>query len=195
MTVDLNGYRIAHTASAGSCIVMSGAASANITIRNGTIFGGQRGIYLAGTSINGLTIEDVRILGARYEGIFGTQSGNRNFQISRCRVSDTGVTTTASDPSVVVTGIFLGGDAHHIDQCTVSRLYSNGTGGAVRGIALTVDGANSGCLVSRCLVNHDANLTGTGMQFGGFTVYRDNTVMNFTTPYSAAGATNGGGNV
>lgn len=195
VTVDLNGFRIANTSTTSNCIAINSASTANVAIRNGLITGGFRGIIVVGSGINGVTLEDLVIVGARTDGILAAQSANRNFQIRRCRVCDTGITTTAADAATAVTGIALSGDAHHIDECTVSRLYNFTPGGVVRGITLSIDGANSGCLVSRCLVNHDAGITGTGMQFGGFTVYRDNTVMNFSVPYSAVGATNGGGNV
>ncbi len=191
--IDLNGYRIAQTASTNLCISITADVS-NLTIRNGAIIGGASAI-LCTAAVNGALFEDLRIQAPRYSGIALSSTSNRGIVVRRCHFVDVGLTTTNADASLLVIALNLGGDAHHADQCTVSRMYNFATTPSIRGINISGNGANSGCLVSRCFVTHEVGLTGTGIQLSTGSAYRDNTVMLFSVPYSVNLSTDGGGNV
>jgi hypothetical protein len=195
VTVDLNGFRVA-TSDHVAWYPLGISAASNVTIRNGSTFGGASGVLVSGTVTN-ILCEDLRITGARQIGLNINNTNARNAIVRRCHVTDMGLNSSAADASLTITGILAQGDCHRIEDCTVTRFFYFGTGTpAYRGVALIINGGSSGCLISGCLISHENPLSGTGLTAGGgFTVYRNNAVLNFTTPYSVAGATDGGGNV
>ena len=192
VTLDLNGYRVSTTGIVQNPITLSGALS-NITIRNGSTHGGVNGIIVA-ASVTGLLFEDLRVASASQTGLQMNSGGNLGFLLRRCHIVDTGA-NTAGSPSLTITGINLVGSTHRVEDCTVSRVQYLGTGtGTLRGIVVTATGAGNQNLLARCCVTSDVPTTGTGIIFQFAGIYRDNTVMQFSAPYSIAGSTNGGGN-
>ena len=186
VTLDLNGFRVMTTANSGTVIVINTGTN-NVVVRNGLVAGGNTGVACTNNAVGAL-IEDVAISGTKITGI-SLSGGCRGCIIHRCRVSDTGSTTTAADASLGITGISNGlAIGTRIEDCSVSRLFYNGSGtGTLRGISM----GGSASAVIGCNVYHDGALTGTGIAGTG-SVYRNNTVTNFGTAYS--GGTDGGGN-
>jgi hypothetical protein len=194
VTVDLNGFTITSTSTTAAAVVINGTLE-NITVRNGNVFGGLIGINVVGLT-TGVLIEDVRVSSAKTGGIVMGNSIARDCVIRRCEISNTGVTTTAADGSLGISGITITGHSCRIEDCTIARMFYNGSGTpTIRGINLNSLTA-TGNIVSRCTLSHDGAITGNGVAFLGAAtagVYRDCTVTNFSIPYS--GGTNGGGNV
>jgi hypothetical protein len=194
VTIDLNGFTIRSSGSASTAVVINGSHN-NVTIRNGNVVGGSVGIGTAGAIADTL-IEDVRVSNAKIGGIIIGSAGSRGCIIRRCKVNSTGVTTAAADGSLGVSGLGISGHSCRVEDCTVSRLFYNGSGSPTfRGINFN-NSAATGNIVSRCTVSHDAAITAIAINFPSAAttgVYRDCTVTNFSTPYS--GGTSGGGNV
>lgn len=186
VTLDLNGYHLTSTV-ASSVALSIGAGLSNVTVRNGAVEGGVNGIAV-GSGPTGLLIEDVTVLNAKANGISVAGSTARSCVLRRCRVIELGSTTTATDTSPLIIGINLSGTGNRVEDCTVSRMIYNGMGTPLMR-AISVGG--SGNVIDRCLVVNDTALSATGINAPG-AVYRQNTVSNFTTPYS--GGTDGGGN-
>jgi hypothetical protein len=194
VTVDLNGFTLTTTNTGANNVTISGARTM-VTVRNGQIAGGFCGVNCLGI-VKSVVIEDLSILGVRSVGVMVTGS-SRAVTIRRCTITDTGITTVAADTSAVA-GIQYQGSNAVIKDCSVFRLFSNQSGVTTfRGISLFLNG-QFGSVIERCRVMHDAPITGQGIHLNsGTSVYRDNTVVNFSTSYAVAGATNinGGGNV
>ncbi len=186
VTLDLNGFKVMQSNNTGPSTIFVNTAQANAVIRNGTVVGGNTAVTI-GTNALGALIEDVSVWNARTFGI-AVSTGTRGCVIRRCRVYDTGSTTTGTDGSQSVIGINVSTIGARVEDCTVSRLFYNGAGTATfRGIAMNA----SACAVIGCNVYQDAANPGIGILANG-SVYRNNTVTNFTIPYT--GGTDGGGN-
>ncbi len=188
VTIDLNGYRLSSQSTGTSSIplTITVAGATNVVIRNGSTSGGVTGIVTGSNNI-GLLIEDIDIYNAKITGI-QFSNGAIGCVVRRCRIFDTG-STTAFDVGLAIRGIVsLGSIGTRIENCTVSRLFFNGTG------AVTFHGIQMGGsanMVEGCHVFDDGTITGTGIDATG-SVYRNNTVTNFNVKYS--GGTDGGGN-
>ncbi|MFT3685873.1 MAG: hypothetical protein QM783_13280 [Phycisphaerales bacterium] len=173
--IDLNGYSVSGELEL-SAIVVQGR---NIRIRNGIIRESYYGVGLTG--ISGVVLEDLIIDRCRFAGIAANGGTMQSINIRRCNVFDTGAISLPTDPpSGSYRGIYLNGSGHTVTDCTVQRIIPP-VGAAFRGIELT----GSGHVVARCMVSSNAALAGIGILCSGGT-YRDNTVVNFTTPYSGA---------
>lgn len=192
VTLDLNGYTVGSGANSGNGVILSSGLT-KFVLRNGTISGFNVGVALAG-NCTAVVIEDVLIKEAKTFGILASAIP-RAITLRRCTILDTGLTTTAADGNLIISAISLTGACHLVEECNVQRLYYNGGGvGTFRAIAFNSNApSGTGNQVVRCTVAHDGPITGTALQFFSSGVYRDNTVMNFTT--LAVGGTNGGGNV
>ncbi|MDP1660993.1 MAG: hypothetical protein Q8L55_03675 [Phycisphaerales bacterium] len=193
VTVDLNGYTVAGASNTFTGVVLTGGASA-VVIRNGTVTGFSAGVA-AGPGSIGVVFEDLLVKDVKTLGILASSGTVRGIRVRRCSVVDTGSTTTSTDGNIVISGISLTGAGHTIEDCVVSRFLYNGSGTpTIRAIALnSTPPTGYGNLVLRNTITSDALLTGTGIHFFSSGVYRDNTVVGFTT--NASGGTNGGGNV
>jgi hypothetical protein len=187
VTVDLNGYAVRATTFVTSGIVTSPGVR-GVVVRNGRVNGFQNGV-LINSGCQNVVLEDILVRSARSTGIF--INGGTAVRIRRCTVQDTGLTTTAADSFTDLTGILLNSAACTVEECTVNRLYYAGAGTPTRR-GIWVQGA-PGNVISRCAVVHEAALTAVGIAIAGTNVYRDNTVVHFSTAYS--GGINGGGNV
>lgn len=191
VTLDLNGFTVNSSSTTAGAVVLSGIRD-NITIRNGRVIGGSQCIAGTGTLTN-ILIEDVCAMSGRTSGFGLVSSFSRNLLLRRCQANNIGSTTIASDGNLSIFAFNIGGSCCRVEDCTVSRMLYNGGGTPTfRGIFMI--GLN-GTAVVRCIVSHDSALTGSGIAFPNAVagVYRDNTVINFSTPYVLG--TNGGGNV
>ena len=188
VTLDLNGFRISQsTANGGNPIAITLGGATNVVIRNGSTSGGGVGIGMS-NNIVGVLIEDLDVYNAKILGI-GLATGVVGCVIRRCRVFDTGSSTTAADGNLPIRGIdTFTAIGTRVENCTVSRLFYNGTGiGTLTGINM----GGSANTVERCMVFDDGPITGSGILATG-SVYRNNTVTNFSVKYF--GGTDGGGN-
>lgn len=191
VTVDLNGFTLTNTGTLTSTVAINGVRK-HVTVRNGACAGGAHTIGNTNTPADVL-LEDLTITDGKLSGISLNATNARNCTVRRCRIFDTGSTTTAADGNLSISGIIIGGSNNFVEDCTVSRLYYNGSAtGSLRGIFFN-GGAAQGGIITRCTVSHDSALTGTGINAGPSCIYRDNTVMNISTAYT--GGSNGGGNV
>ena len=188
VTLDLNGYRISQSVVGGaSPIGLNINGTTNVVIRNGSTSGGGSGIGMT-NNIVGVLIEDLDVYNAKTLGI-GLATGVVGCVIRRCRVFDTGSSTIAADGNLPIKGIdTFTAIGTRVENCTVARLFYHGTGiGTLTGI----DMGGSANTVEGCMVFDDGPMTGTGISATG-SVYRNNTVTNFSVKYS--GGTDGGGN-
>ncbi len=188
VTLDLNGFRVSQSVVGGASpisIVLAGAT--NVVIRNGSTSGGSTGIGLS-NNIVGVLIEDIDVYNAKTLGI-GLAGGVVGCVIRRCRIFDTGSTTIAGDGNLAIRGIdTLTAIGTRVENCTVARLFYNGSGvGTLTGIAM----GGTANTVEGCQVFDDGAITATGI-FAIGSVYRNNTVTNFSVKYF--GGTDGGGN-
>lgn len=192
VTIDLNGFSVnATTAGSGNGIFVSSNQS-RVIIRNGVVSRFNAGVVMS-IDVKSVILEDLMIRECRNYGILSNSTNNRNVTVRRCNVIDTGATSTGTTANLFVTGINLTGDGHVIEDSIVQSLVYLGTGTPTfRGISLSDLGGTAN-IVRRCVVNCEPAVTGDGIRFFGTGVYRDNTVIGFSTAY--IGGTNGGGNV
>jgi hypothetical protein len=191
VTLDLNGFTVTSLSILLGAITLSGIRD-NITIRNGNIVGGSAGISGVSALTNAL-FEDVCVMNGRVGGINLQSSNSRSCVARRCRVNAIGSTTVASDGNLSITGMNLAGSCWTVEDCVVARLIYNG-GGTPTFVGISLVGLN-GNRVARCTVCHDGAIVGRGIAISNLVagVYRDNTVINFSIPYT--NGIDGGGNV
>lgn len=192
ITVDLNGFTVTCTGTTGFPLFLNNGAS-RVTVRNGTLVGGNHGISVGGAlPFSDLIFEDVVIRNTRTRGIsLSIGGGIDRVAVRRCSVYGCGSTTTGADASLSLIAIVVGGNNVRVEECTVGGMVFNGTGTpSYSGIQA---GGTGGCVVSRCTVSNATTLTGVGITTLGVGVYRDNTVVGFASGYLLG--TNGGGNV
>ena len=209
----MNGFKLGNLA-AGPGTSATGIYAfqkKNITIRNGTIRGFNRGINLNDTSpyttSSGHLIEDVRLDGNTWEGILVMGVGNtiRNNQV----VSTGGTTNAGSTYGIIAYGPgarVLNNDV--IDMAaTTSTAYgiyiSYADGAVVEGNRISNVISTSGGTIGIYLVfspsvtvsdNRIAGVASNGVYYATSTgIYMNNTVSGATTPFfggSAASGTN-----
>lgn len=188
VTLDLNGFTVTASDTTSTCVTSAIPARSNVTIRNGTVIGGSVGV--GGAYTLGLLLEDIKIMSAKRNGI-SLASVAVPVVVRRCQILDTGSTTTLADGSLSVTALTYSGSGARIEDCLISRMFYNGSGSSIlRGFYLT---GGSGNVIARCTFTHPSPITASGIVMVGGGVYRDNTVINASAPYT--GGTNGGGNV
>lgn len=192
VTLDLNGFRVGNTGSTGACIALIGAVS-NVTIRNGSTVNGESGVFADGGLCRGILIENVRVYNPRLTGIVLANAAARDCVIRRCEVCECGIASTAVDVSAPVIGIGYNGSAGRIEECTVHTLANNGTGTVTSRGVYTNNVLGTGNLVANCHLGNNGGVAGIGINnLAASTVYRNNAVSGYSTPYS--GGVNGGGN-
>lgn len=192
VTVDLNGFSVnAPTPGSGNGVLVSGTLS-RVVIRNGILSGFNAGVALA-LDANSIIVEDLLIRESRQYGVLANSAASRNITVRRCTVSETGANSASSTGSFSIHAISLTGSGHVIEDCVVQTMKYLGTGTPTfRGISLT-DAAGTMNVVRRCVVTSFPAVTGDGVRMLGLGVYRDNTVMGFSTSFN--GGSSGGGNV
>ncbi len=193
VSLDLNGFSVTSTSIAGTGIAAGSVE--RLAIRNGSVSGFATGIAIGG-SATGATLEDLTVVAARLTGINIFNSGiSTGIVVRRCNVINTGYSTGAADSGVAITAIIAGGFSQLIEDCVVSGVIHNASGSQTRrGLWINVIDTTS-TLINRCYFCAPEFTLGTGILVpaGGQGLYRNCTVLNFSTGYS--GGTNGGGNV
>jgi hypothetical protein len=152
VTLDLNGYKLGNLA-AGTATLASGIDTTrqNVTVRNGTIRGYYYGIVLNGGG--GHLVEDVRLDGNTYYGLFVAGTGNI---VRRNQIVNTGGSTYFANSGA--TGIFASGeDARILDNEVTGTTAPGSTAGSV-----AVQAGGAGGVIS------GNRISGTAAQAGGY---------------------------
>jgi len=195
VTLDLNGFTISGTAGVGSSGVSITLGRSNAVVRNGNIVGFQSGVSVA-SNATGVLLEDLVIRNSKLHGVIAAGNTSKLIRIRRCSIMDVGATTTSADSGLTLVGIQLAGGNNLVEDTLVSRFQYFGTGTpTIRGIHFNnaVIASSGGNVIQRCTIANDVFGAGNGIQLSNSgTVYRDNNVLLFGTPYS--GGTDGGGN-
>jgi hypothetical protein len=183
--LDLNGHKLggleAGPGTAAYGIFAEGRQ--NITIRNGTIRGFYRGIFLNDvmpfTASQGHVVEDIRADQNSYVGI---QVAGRWCLVQRTQVIATGGSTLAG-ANASAFGIVVVGSGHRVLDNDVMTVAKQGTGQA-HGVTIQAQGDN-------LAVQNRITQADFGIRFnnGGGGKYRDNLTSSVGLPYSGGTAT------
>jgi hypothetical protein len=186
VTIDLNGYSITGSTDTSYGIAGVGGVPSSITIRNGTLNGHVNAVYISAVAV---LIEDLVMVRPRWNGVYIQSAPGSHAVVRRCVVARAGEATVANEGSDT-RAIAITGSSGTIEDCTVSGV-SNAN--PARGRFGIYQSGGTSVVIRRNVVN--AAATGIRLDASPAIVYRDNTVTAATTAYSAAGATNGGGNI
>jgi hypothetical protein len=193
VTLDLNGYTLTCTTTTGLPLFInspSAGSGGRVTVRNGTIVGGESGISAGSQFPSDILIEDVVVRNPKLRGIYLAVGGMNRLTARRCLVYGCGSTTTAADASLTMIGIILSGANARVEECAVCGMAWNGTGSPQ---FFGIQAGGAGGLVLRCSATNATLLNGAGVVASGGCLYRDNTVTGFGVAYFPGG-TNAGGN-
>jgi len=208
VVLDLNGWTLEGTGGlATQTTGIKAYKRKNITIRNGTIRGFFKAVYLEGLKSQGHLIEDIQADGNTYAGLWIQGSNNI---VRRNRVVNTGG-STIDDQAV---GIFFYGHGGRVLNNDINSLVATSIGGAygiffsyvygtvVEGNRIddvSSSGIGKGIGVSTVfsddvlIVGNRITKSDSGIDFYFSTgKYRDNLTSNVTTPYN--GGTDAGNN-
>ena len=203
VTIDFNGYKLGNLGAGPATAAYGIYASQkkNITIRNGSIRGFYYGIALSDvspyTSSSGHLIEDVRLDGNTYRGMFIMGTGNiiRNNQV----VKTGGSTNATSSYGIAVYGPgarILNNDIIDVAATTNSAYgvyISSGDGTVVeanRISSVSTSGSSYGIYLFSGLRitvtdNRIAGVADWGIAYSGATgIYMGNAVSGSTTPFA-----------
>ena len=189
VTLDLRGYRVAGTLGAATqAIGIHAMDRKRLIVRNGTVTGFERGVYLIGPAAREVLVEGVRAVANTYAGIqvFAGASTVRG-----CTVLDTG--GSAANPQIAI-GINVAGDGSQVLDNFVFHTTAAGAGGWAAGIqndqAQGIVLGNRVIAVSGGAANYGIHCNGGGV----VRLVRDNSVIDAATPFSTgctlAGSTN-----
>jgi len=136
VTIDMNGRRLAggQAGTATTAVGIYANNRRNITMRNGTIRGFWKGIFLDNGGSH--LIEQIR---ADANTQWGIQIYGHNSVVRNNQVSNTGGTTAASVADTY--GIFVQGDSNHILDNDVMHSFANGK--FSRAVGILAHGANA----------------------------------------------------
>ena len=129
VTLDLRGYRVVGTLGvATQAIGIHAMDRKRLVVRNGTVTGFERGVYLIGPAAREVLVEGVRAVANTYAGIqvFAAASTVRG-----CTVLDTG--GSAASPQTAM-GIGVAGDGSQVVDNFVDHTTAAGAGGWAAGI-------------------------------------------------------------
>jgi len=211
VTIDCNRFKLSGTAGlATSASGVYASDRANVTIRRCAIAGFSSGIFLTGASSGGHVIENNRLDGNTYYGIYAQGDGST---IHRNLLTGTGLTSNAAS----VVGIYAEDSVDVLDNVVsgVSAVGSHGiaygivvvhdlggriNGNVVRGLALDDSHNSVAILISNSLhaTARSNDLEGNGGDTGvlcdvaSASIVRDNIIVGFATASSVC--RDGGGN-
>ena len=177
VVLDLNGFKLGGLAAGlgTEAVGINAADRQNITIKNGTVRGFQKGILLSG--FQGHVVEDIRADQNTLVGIQVRGAGNivRNNQV----VATGGTTAFGANSDAL--GIVVVGDGPRVLNNDVITTVKQGTGTAW-GIRLDV---GAGGLA----VNNRITVADIGIQYNGSTgKYRDTLTFDVPTPFTGGTA-------
>lgn len=196
ITLDLNGHTLTSTSITSGVIEITGA-HANVTIRNGTLVGGNHGV-VCGSPLTNLWLEDLKFIGHRLTAVQTSHAIIRGTTLINCHAWNIGAASVPADNALSLCGFAIGGSYILVKGCSVRRFVYNGTGTpTVFGINLHTEQANGGFnqVVDSCIAARDGALgTTIGIRLAGSGNYRNNTSTGFATAYAPSPAVNAGGN-
>jgi hypothetical protein len=174
VTIDFAGHRLEGT---GSGVGIYSYEKSHVTVRNGTVQGFERGIYLIGVGSRRHVVEDMRTAGNTYSGIqvVGEQS-----VVRRCWVAETG--GASSDPRHAF-GILVAGNGAQVLDNFVHHTFASAAGGGAAGIQN--DQADAFIFGNRVMnVSGGDRNNGIFCNGGGVVpLLRGNSVVGASTPY------------
>jgi hypothetical protein len=186
VVLDLNGHRLnGGGAGAGTTAIgIYAYQRRNVTIRNGTVYGFLKGIYVTeeGTPIvaTGLLIEDMRMDRNTYIGI---QVTHRAAVIRHNQVLLTGGTTV--EPGAF--GIGVRGSENRVLDNDIVTLTKQGLPGTTWGIYVTSDEDDylpPTLVIANRITNADRGITFADAVISGPSKYRDNLTRGVLVPYT-----------
>jgi hypothetical protein len=189
VALDLRGYRVVGTVGAATqAIGIHAVDHERLVVKNGTVTGFERGVYLIGPAAREVLVEGVRAVANTYAGIqvFAAASAVRG-----CTVLDTG--GSAANPQIAM-GINVAGDGSQVVDNFVYHTTAGGAGGWAAGIQ---NDQAQGIVLGNRVVGVAGGATNYGVFCNGGGVVRllrDNSVVDAATPFSfgctLAGSTN-----
>ena len=168
VTIDFNGFKLGNLAAGPSTFAKGIYADnkKNITLRNGTIRGFHYGIRLLGSTASGHLVEDMRLDGNTYLGIYLSGKGA---MVRNNQVVSTGDTTTGSN---LAYGIFISsGEGASIINNDVADTVE-GSGGTSKAITCHTC---SGTVIKKNRVSNSA--AGPGIAYGIYVDLGSNNLM------------------
>jgi len=190
ITIDLNGFSIISTnAGGGSPVAVRISEGTNIVVRNGQIWGFDRGVraegLFYGIVVENLHIHNTRRSGIEADGVLGNAA--QTITVRNCVIDD--VDGTGEGPSVSCDGLVLLGCTAVVDNCVVRDIIAVGTGSS----SCINCSSPTNTFINNCfLSNADVGLKMSG---GGTRVYYHNTLTaGCGTAFSGTGGTDRGGN-
>ena len=181
VVLDLNSFKLGGLAAGPGTLAIGIHASnrQNLTIKNGTIRGFLRGIFLGDSGASqGHVVEDIRADQNTFEGILVQGAGTivRNNQV----VATGGSTISGANISAV--GIFVSGTGPRVLNNDVIDTVAQGTGIAW-GIYLS--SVTGGLVVNNRITGADK---GIDYSLGSTGKYRDTLTFDVTTPFTGGTA-------
>jgi hypothetical protein len=179
VVVDLNGFKLGGL-SAGFGTTAHGIHALdrqNITIKNGTVRGFLKGIFLENATLSqGHVIEGIRADQNTFVGIEVDGAGNivRNNQVVA-----TGGTTTMANASAF--GILMSGTGARVLNNDVISTFKTGTGTST---AINFNGATGSFAVNNRITSADRGIDYSAAATGK---YRDNLTFGVTSPFTGTG--------
>lgn len=175
VTVDLNGYAISGVSASGlgtGTTAIYAADRRNVTVRNGTFRGFNRGIHLAGTQANGnagARIGPLRIVDTRQRGIF--ISGGSGHVVRGNQIVNTGLNGAAT-----VAGIHLQG----VSGSTIADNTVSGVEGAKQATGIHIVDSGSVAVSANAVLDTRSPSQARGIiaTGGGNISFVDNRVLN-----------------
>jgi hypothetical protein len=191
ITIDLNGFAIFSTNPPGApspaCVRIS--EGTNIVVRNGQMYGFDRGVRAEGL-FYGVVVENLHVHNMSRAGIEGNGvSGNpvSTLTVSDCVVED--INGTGEGANVAVDGIVVLNCTGVVRNCVVRHITPVGSGG---GTCINAVSATNSFVDNNYLAQAGVGLAISG---GGTRVfYRNNLTAGCTTPFSSSGGVDRGGN-
>ena len=191
ITIDLNGFCIISTNPAGgaSPVGIRISEGTNIVVRNGQIWGFDRGVRCEGL-FYGILVENVHVHNTRRAGIEAdgiAGDAGQTITIRNCVVED--VDGTGEGASVSCDGIVVLNCTGVVESCVVRDINAVGTGSSscINAFSPTNTFINN-CFLSRADI-------GLKMSGGGTRVYyRNNLAAGCGTAFSGTGGVDRGGN-
>ena len=191
ITIDLNGFSIISTNPAGgaSPVAVRISEGTNIVVRNGQIWGFDRGVRAEGL-FYGIVVEDLHIHNTRRSGIEAdgvVGNAAQTITVRNCVVED--VDGAGEGASVSCDGLVLLSCTAVVENCVVRDITAVGTGSS----SCINCSSPTNTFINNCyLSNAD---TGLKMSGGGTRVYyRNNLTAGCGTAFSGTGGVDRGGN-
>jgi len=191
ITIDLNGFSIISTNPAGgaSPVAVRISEGTNIVVRNGQIWGFDRGIRAEGL-FYGVLVENVHVHNTRGSGIEAdgvVGDAGQTITIRNCVVED--VDGAGEGASVSCDGIVVLSCTAMVENCVIRDIVAVGTGSSS---CINASSPTNTFISNNYLSGADVGLKMSG---GGTRVhYRNNLTAGCGTAFSGTGGVDRGGN-